>query len=204
MSRNAGGSLTNKPEDEVLAVIKCLAVREENSMVARVQLHNMRQDLDETVRSFGARLRGQTSVCKFTIECPSCKKGVDYTNAILLDVLTHGIADADIQLDLLSAENQDMSLEEAFKFIEAKEAGKRSASRLLDSHGAEAARSTYRTQQKASLAPQPDNWIGLDLFNDDTRPSGHISHPTQVNVSQSCFHSLNNYSSLILLYTYGG
>ena len=34
-------------------------------------------------------------------------------------------------------------------------------------------------------------WIGLDLFNDDTRPSGHISRPTQVNVSQSCFNSLN-------------
>ena len=26
--------------------------------------------------------------------------------------------------------------------------------------------------------------VGLDLFNDDTRPSGHISRPTQVNVSQ--------------------
>ena len=35
------------------------------------------------------------------------------------------------------------------------------------------------------------NWIGLDLFNDDTCPSGHISCPTQVNVSQSCFNSLN-------------
>ena len=46
--------------------------------------------------------------------------------------------------------------------------------------------------------------VGLDLFNDDTRPSGHISRPTQVNVSQSCFHSLNNYSSLIILYTSGG
>ena len=33
--------------------------------------------------------------------------------------------------------------------------------------------------------------IGLDLFNDDTRPSGHISRPTQVNVSQSCFNSLS-------------
>ena len=46
--------------------------------------------------------------------------------------------------------------------------------------------------------------IGLDLFNDDTRPSGHISRPAQVNVSQSGFHSLNNYSSLIILYTSGG
>ena len=42
-------------------------------------------------------------------------------------------------------------------------------------------------------------WIGLDLFNDDTRPSGHISRPTQVNVSWYCFHSLDNYSSLIIL-----
>ena len=48
------------------------------------------------------------------------------------------------------------------------------------------------------------DWIGLDSFNDDTRPSGHISRPTQVNVSQSCFHSLNNYSSLIILYTSRG
>ena len=46
--------------------------------------------------------------------------------------------------------------------------------------------------------------VGLDLFSEDTRPSGHISRPTQVNVPQSCFHSLNNYSSLIILYTSGG
>ena len=40
------------------------------------------------------------------------------------------------------------------------------------------------------------NWIGLDLFNDDTRPSGHISCPTQVNVSQSCFNYLNKLPKL--------
>ena len=34
-------------------------------------------------------------------------------------------------------------------------------------------------------------WIGLDLFN-GTCPSGHISRPTHVNVSQSCLHALNN------------
>ena len=36
-----------------------------------------------------------------------------------------------------------------------------------------------------------DTWIGLDFCNDDTHPSGHINHPTHVNVSRSCFHSLN-------------
>ena len=37
-----------------------------------------------------------------------------------------------------------MKLEEVFQFVEAKEAGKRSASRLLDSHAAEAAHSSYK------------------------------------------------------------
>ncbi|CAG2216563.1 unnamed protein product [Mytilus edulis] len=67
LTRSAGGSLTNKPVQEVLAAIKKLAVREENTMVARVTLHNMRQDRDEPVRSFCARLRGQAGVCKFFI-----------------------------------------------------------------------------------------------------------------------------------------
>ena len=35
-----------------------------------------------------------------------------------------------------------------------------------------------------SMCKQALDWIGLDLFNDDTRPSGHISRPTQVNVSE--------------------
>ena len=33
-----------------------------------------------------------------------------------------------------------------------------------------------------------EGWlVGLDLFNDDTCPSGHISRPTQENVSQELF-----------------
>ena len=79
-----------------MAAIKKLAVREENTMVARVALHNMRQDRDETVRSFGARLRGQASVCKFLIKCPGCDIEVNYTDAILRDVVTKGISDPEI------------------------------------------------------------------------------------------------------------
>ena len=141
LSRTAGNLLTNKPENELLTAIKRVAVREENSVVARVELYGMQQDRDETVQSFGARLRSQANVCKFTLECPHCQMDVDYSNAILRDVLTRGIADPEIQLDLLQAENQDLTLEEAFRFVEAREAGKRCASRLLDSHGADAARS---------------------------------------------------------------
>ena len=38
-----------------------------------------------------------------------------------------------------------------------------------------------------SFENSPHIWIGLDLFSDDTCPSGHISRPTKVNVSQELF-----------------
>lgn len=102
-------------------------------MVTRVQLSDMKQDRDDAIRNFGARLRGQASVCKFTTACPSCNTAVNYTDNILRDILIKGLADNEIQLDLLGDKNQDMSLEEVFQFVEAKEAGKRSAGRLLQS-----------------------------------------------------------------------
>jgi hypothetical protein len=151
LTRTAGGSLTDKPEEDVLKAIRILAVREENIMVARVTLHNMHQDRDETVRSFGARLRGQAGVCKFVTNCLHCNEDVNYTEAILRDVLTRGLEDPEIQLDLLGNKNQDMTLEQVFQLVEAKEAGKRSASRLHDSQGAEAAAgSTYRRRKNTA------------------------------------------------------
>ena len=78
-------------------------------MVARVQLHNMCQDWDETIRSFGARLRGEASICKFLIKCASSDADVNYTENILRDVITRALADSEIQLDL-GDKYQDMSL----------------------------------------------------------------------------------------------
>ena len=156
LTRSAAGSLANKPEAEVLTAIKNLAVREENTMVARVTLHNMRQDRDEPERKFGARLRGQAGVCKFLVKCPGCDVDVNYTDAILHDALTRGITDPEIQLDLLGDKNKDMTLEDVFQFVEAKEAGKRSASRLLDSHAVDAARSTYKMSKQATKKDSSD------------------------------------------------
>ena len=51
-------------------------------MVARVTLHNMRQDRDEIVQSFGARLHDQANICEFVVKCPGCDMGVNYTEAI--------------------------------------------------------------------------------------------------------------------------
>ena len=51
LTRDAGHLLTEMTEEEVFAAMKKLAVREENIMVARVALHNMRQDTTETNQS---------------------------------------------------------------------------------------------------------------------------------------------------------
>lgn len=151
LTRAAGGSLTSKNENDVMKAIRTFAVREENTMVARVTLHNMRQDHDEPVRNFGARLRGQAGVCKFIIQCPNCTKDVNYTDEILRDVVTRNILDSDVQLDLLGDSNQNMTLEHVLKFVEAKEAGKRSATRLLHSQSADAARSSYRRDKSETI-----------------------------------------------------
>ena len=55
-------------------------------MVARVTLHNMRQDRAEIVRSYGARLRGQAGISKYVIKCPGCEDHVNYTDAMFLPV----------------------------------------------------------------------------------------------------------------------
>ena len=143
-----GRTLTDRPEEEILTLVRRLAVREENTMVARVALHNMRQDRDETVHSFSARIRGQAGVCKFFLPCPDCSQTVHYTEEVLRDVVIRGLEDPEIQPDLLGDKNQDMTFEEVLRFIEAKDAGKRSASRLIDTHGAEAAKSSYTRNKR--------------------------------------------------------
>ena len=67
------------------------------------------------------------------------------------DVLARGVADPDIPLDLLGDKNQNMTLEEVIQFVEAKESGKRSASRLIDSHAAEATSGAYRKTKQVTL-----------------------------------------------------
>ena len=158
LTRAAGKSLTLQSEEEVLRAIKRLAVREENIMVARVALHDMRQDNDETIRSFGARIRGQANVCQYNTACPSCSTTVDFTDCILWDVLARGIADNEIQLDLLGDAKQDMTLEEMLKFVESKESGKCSAS---------ASMTTPKALKQQQLAP---------TISCDNRPTKTAQH----------------------------
>ena len=148
------GALASSDELTILSNMRMLAVRQENIMVARVKLHQMRQDRDEPIRAFAARLRGQAGVCNFNMDCPSdtCNASVDYSDVMVRDVLIKGLIDEEIQLDILGDSKQDMSLEDALCYVEAKESGKRSASRLIDgSSSTVATSSTYKRQDKLRM-----------------------------------------------------
>ena len=146
LTRAAGRSLADSDEKDVLAAMKTLAVRAENTMVARVALSNMRQGHEEPIRSFHARIKGQADTCKYEMKCTKtgCDQVNDFTEEILRNVIARGIADSEIQLDLLGEKNQDMPLKDMIEYIEAKESGKRSASRLLDPQSTDTISSSYR------------------------------------------------------------
>ena len=145
------GSLSSSDESTVLDSIKTLAVRQENIMVARVQLQQMHQDRDEPVRAFAARLRGHASVCGFQVEC-KCKSSVDYSNIMVRDALVRGLEDEEIRLDILGNPKQDLTLEEVLKYADAKESGKRSAGQLNSATSSTAATSSYHKQNKQTLS----------------------------------------------------
>ena len=153
------GDLTNQPEATVMQHIKSLAVRLENPMVARFQLQQLRQDRDEPIRAFAARLKGQASVCKFLKQCSCAEpREVDYTSDMVRDCLIRGLEDEDIRLEILGQHNQDMTLDQVIQIADAKESGKRSAHMLHEGAPVTpiaAAVSTYRKQ--SATRPQHQN-----------------------------------------------
>ena len=129
--RTAGESLVGKFEDDVLTAIHSLAIREENTTVARVTLHQMTQDANETMCLYYARLKGYANVCKLTVNCKMCNKDVDYTDEAIKSVLVHWLNDSETQLEVLGHSNQNMDLEDTVKLEESKEAGRCSAQKLI-------------------------------------------------------------------------
>lgn len=168
----AYGSLLNETEDNALKKIKTLAVKPENILVARVNLHNLTQDRAETVRGFAARLKGQAKVCQFSKQKTCiCDREVeiDYSEDIIRDTLIRGLADEEIQLDVLAQCNQNLTLDETILMAEAKESGKRSAGMLTNTAVSMNAASTYKKNVKQKFTVKPQN-----SFNDaQPKPCGH-------------------------------
>ena len=150
----AFGNMSTCDETTVLSNIKSLAVRAENVLVARDELHSARQDRDEPVRTFCARLKGIAGTCRYSVQC-SCPTPttIDYSNVMVRDALVRGVYDPEIKLSLLSEKDETTSLDETVRYIEAREGGKLSAQRLqhvstTTTAPTAAGVSTFRKQQR--------------------------------------------------------
>ena len=87
-------------------------------------------------------------------EC-GCGETIDYLKEYANDVLKHGFSDHEIRREVLGSSNQEMTMEETLRMVEAKEAGKRSEARLnsrqLNPHQVvEAMGSTYKRGKSPS------------------------------------------------------
>ena len=110
-----------------LAELKQLAVRQKNRMVNRVKLGTLRQDKGEPVRKFAGRVRSLASVSEYKVNCNTCQVPIPYTEPVIMDQVIAGLADLEIQKDVLShPEAATMDLEKLLGFVEGKESGQAS------------------------------------------------------------------------------
>ena len=88
----------------------------------------------EPVTLFVARLKGWSNLCSFQVECSGCKKSTSYQEAIMAHQLIRALVDPEIHERVMAEHgNNDTSLNELVKYVEAQEMGKRNQGILADS-----------------------------------------------------------------------
>ena len=102
--------------------MKQLAVRHQNPAVHVQEFLGLTQQADEGVRHYFTRLRGVSGRCEFNVDCKTCSQAVSYQDSVVRFKLIQGLTDPEIKEHILSEE--DKSLDDTVKAIEAKESGK--------------------------------------------------------------------------------
>jgi hypothetical protein len=119
--------IEERSEAELLAAIKAMAVVEDNYLVATFAFACTTQDRGESYRSFASRLRGMAETCEFHGKCTNCGHIVDHSESRVSDQLCIGMADPDVQEDLMDEATKRMTVEQTLRFVEKKATGKRAA-----------------------------------------------------------------------------
>ena len=107
-----------------------MAVEKQSEMLNEVRLIEAKQERDEAVRKFLARLKGLANICDLTVNCshnPSVT--VSYANKSIHTALVRGLYDTETKGELLS-KVEKLSLDDTVAFVEARETGKRSLAGL--------------------------------------------------------------------------
>ena len=128
------GAREIRSADELLLRAKSLCVQRRNNLVNIFTLQKIRQERDEGVLAFVARLNGQVSLCDLNVTC-SCSKVVSFSERFKTLQLINGIYDKEIQEKVLAAgadlpEGGETTLSEVIKMVQSCEMGKHTHAEL--------------------------------------------------------------------------
>jgi hypothetical protein len=108
----------------LLEEIETLAMVRQCNHVNTLALMTAKQERDEPVRQFSARLRGLAAVCNLTVTC-MCLLKVSKVNKWVFMSLLSGLNDEDTK-QLVLSKVEEMTLDDTIAFMEARETGKNS------------------------------------------------------------------------------
>ena len=121
---NQGVKAADMTEENMLANIKRLAVKEESKLAHRIKLGRAVQSPGVSIRTFYAQLKGLANACEYKVthEC-QCHtvNTIDYADNVIQDQLVRGIADKEILADLLGDERTNRSTADIVEYIARKE-----------------------------------------------------------------------------------
>ena len=107
---------------DLLKEIEVLAVVRQSNNVNTLAMISAKQERDEPVRQFAARLRGLAAVCDLSVTC-TCGLKVSEVDKWVRMSLIGGLNDEDTKQAVLSKVDE-MPLDETITFVEARETGK--------------------------------------------------------------------------------
>ena len=107
-------------------------MEKQSNFLNEVKLIEAKQELNEPIRTFLARLRGLATIWDLTTPCPSllCTEVVSHANRSILTALVKGLVDNETKGEIMSKVER-LTLDKTVTFVEARETGKRS----LAGHG---------------------------------------------------------------------
>ena len=123
-----------KTAEELLVIVKRLAVIPVAVTVKRNELWSMRQNSGEPVRAFHSRVKGMADICKFLIPCnhqhdPAEDVMIDYSGEMVKHVILQGLYDEDIRREISClSEVDNLTNNDLITRIEAKETAREATS----------------------------------------------------------------------------
>ena len=122
LDKAIGDRVDNLTVEELMHEIEVLAVVRQSNNVNTLAMMTVKQERDEPVRQFAARVRGLAAVCDLSVLC-SCGLKVSEVDKWVRMSLISGLHDEETKQAVLS-KVEEMPLADTITFVEARETGK--------------------------------------------------------------------------------